>query len=58
MGRLSAERLALVAAIYDPEENYHETRAKWFGLDITHSDGRRETVDAADATNQPDDLVD
>ncbi len=58
MGRLSAERLALVSQVYDPEENYHESRQKWFGLSITHSDGRREVVEAADDANQPDDLVD
>ena len=58
MGRLSAEHLALTRFVYDPEENYHQSRQKWFGLSITHSDGRREVVDVADDSNQPDDLVD
>ena len=57
MGRLSAEHLALTQYVYDPEDNYHESRQKWFGLSITHFDGRRELVDVADDSNQPDDLV-
>ena len=44
IGRLSAERLALSDEIYDPEAHYDEVRRKWYGLSITHADGRRETV--------------
>ena len=31
--------------IYDVEEHYFEGRRKWWGLDITHADGRRERLD-------------
>lgn len=58
MGRLSAEYLSLTSTVYDPESHYHESRQKWFGLSITHADGRKELVDAADEQNQPDDLAD
>ncbi|MBA4173591.1 MAG: channel protein TolC [Hyphomicrobium sp.] len=57
MGRLSAEYLSLTSTLYDPEGHYHESRQKWFGLSITHADGRKELVDAADEQNQPDDLA-
>ena len=53
MGRLDAETLRLNSEIYDPEEHYHEVRQKWFGLAITHADGRREMLDAADPDNEP-----
>lgn len=42
MGRLTAENLALGTDIYDPEAHYHEVRQKWFGISVTHADGRRE----------------
>lgn len=32
MGRLSAERLGLKVAIYQPEEHYNAVKDKWFGL--------------------------
>lgn len=51
MGRLNAEALALNSEIYDPEQHYHEVRQKWFGLAITHADGRRELLDAPDPEN-------
>ncbi len=47
IGRLSATELVLGAEAYDPEINYFEVRRKWFGLNITHSDGRQEKVDAS-----------
>ena len=43
IGRLNAEGLALGNDIYDPESHYQEVRRKWFGLSITHADGRQET---------------
>ncbi len=49
MGRLSAEALGLGSHIYDPEEHYHEVRNKWFGVSITHADGRREQRSTPDA---------
>ena len=58
MGRLSAEGLALTQTVYDPEENYREVRHKWFGLSITHADGRRETMRVSDEQEGPDDLAD
>lgn len=45
IGRLDAEHLSLGAAVYDPEAHYHEVRRKWWGISITHADGRRETMD-------------
>ena len=35
MGRLSAERLALMEEVYDPQEHYSEVREKWLGTSIT-----------------------
>lgn len=45
MGRLTSESLALTAQVYDPEAHYEEVRSKWFGLEITRQDGRKEQVD-------------
>lgn len=45
IGRLNIQELAAVGTVYDPEEHYFEVRRKWWGLDITHSDGRRELLD-------------
>jgi outer membrane protein len=47
VGRLSAAEMALGSEIYDAEIHYFEVRRKWFGLSITHADGRRERVDAS-----------
>lgn len=46
VGRLTPAEMALGEEIYDPEIHYFEIRRKWFGLSITHADGRRERVDA------------
>jgi outer membrane protein len=46
IGRLDAERLAVASEVYDPEIHYEEVRRKWYGLSITHHDGRREKLDA------------
>ena len=46
IGRLSAAEMGLGGEFYDAEVNYLETRRKWYGLAITHADGRRESVDA------------
>ena len=46
IGRLDAGYLNVAAEVYDPEIHYEEVRRKWFGLSITHSDGRREHFDA------------
>ena len=50
IGRLSAAQLHLLEEVYDPDAHYSEVRRKWFGIDITHADGRRETVEATDLT--------
>ena len=49
MGRLDSLTLGTVGQIYDPEQNSLETRRKWWGLSITHGDGRREAVDLWDS---------
>ena len=46
-GRLNAEHLGLGDTTYDPTVHYEEVHAKWFGLDITRSDGRVEQVDVS-----------
>jgi outer membrane protein len=46
IGRLNAQELGLTSAVYDPDAHYHEVRRKWFGISITHADGRRETMNA------------
>jgi outer membrane protein len=45
IGRLNMQELAVVAEVYDPEVHYSEVRRKWWGLDITHADGRYERKD-------------
>ncbi|MCB1506865.1 MAG: TolC family outer membrane protein [Hyphomicrobiaceae bacterium] len=49
IGRLEAERLGVASYVYEPEVHYEEVRRKWFGLSITHEDGRREHFDAWNA---------
>jgi outer membrane protein len=49
IGRLSAEELGLASVVYDPTVHYNEVRRKWWGLSITHADGRHESVDLWDA---------
>lgn len=58
IGILNAEQLELSNAIYDPEEHLMEARQNWFGIDITHADGRRELYEASDPDNQAPDLSD
>lgn len=45
-GRLSSAELGLTSVVYDPDEHYHEVRRKWFGINITHADGRQERMEA------------
>jgi outer membrane protein len=42
VGRLNNEYLELESASYDPEAHYFEIRKNWFGVSITHANGRRE----------------
>lgn len=53
VGRLTAEELGLGSVVYDPTVNYDEVRRKWFGLSITHADGRREDVDLLQGKERP-----
>jgi len=48
VGRLNSEFLGLTKLVYDPEVHYSEVRRKWWGLSITHQDGRREEQDLWD----------
>ena len=45
IGRFSADVIGVTATVYDPEVHYHEVRRKWWGIRITHRDGRRENID-------------
>ena len=45
IGRLNVQEIGGSAQVYDPEEHYFEVRRQWWGLNITHVDGRRETLD-------------
>ncbi len=44
VGRLNAQELELSSEVYDPEVNYREARRAWWGLSITHADGRLEVL--------------
>jgi outer membrane protein len=44
IGRLNSQELGVASLVYDPEAHYLEVRNKWFDVNITHSDGRRETL--------------
>lgn len=44
-GRMNAEALGLGPEVYDAEAHYLENRRNWWGLSITHHDGRHEKVD-------------
>lgn len=49
VGLLSAQDLELGTDVYDPTVHYEEARGNWFGINITHADGRREAYSATDA---------
>jgi outer membrane protein len=49
IGRLDANQMGVAANVYAPEVHYQEVRRKWYGLSITHEDGRREHIDTWDA---------
>src|SRR5262245_14510084 len=44
IGRLNSQELGVASLVYDPDAHYLEVRNKWFDVNITHSDGRRETL--------------
>jgi outer membrane protein len=45
IGRLNVAELGAVGSAYNPEVHYDEVRRQWFGIDITHDNGRREHID-------------
>ncbi len=45
VGRMNATALGLGPDVYDAEAHYLENRRNWWGLSITHRDGRHEKVD-------------
>jgi outer membrane protein len=53
IGRLNAQELALGTLVYDAEVHYSEVRRKWWGISITHADGRRESVDLWESHGRP-----
>jgi outer membrane protein len=53
IGRLTSDQLSLSKLVYDPDAHYHEVRRQWWGISITHSDGRHETLDLRDKHPEP-----
>jgi len=45
LGRLDALSLGVTGTVYDPAAHYEDVDRKWFGISITHEDGRREHMD-------------
>lgn len=45
IGRLDVLTLGAAGQVYDPEVHYHEVRRQWWGVSITHADGRREELE-------------
>lgn len=45
VGKLEVANLGAATLVYDPEPHYFEVRRKWWGLNITHGDGRHEFRD-------------
>ena len=52
IGRLDAISLSLTSQSYDPDAHYHEVRRQWWGIDITHDDGRAEHIDLWESHGQ------
>ena len=53
-GRLSADELRLSDTVYDPDVHYEEVERKWWGISITHANGRTELLDTLDDWGTPD----
>jgi outer membrane protein len=47
IGRLNVSEVGAAAEVYNPEVHYEDVRRKWWGIDITHDDGRSEHIDVA-----------
>jgi outer membrane protein len=52
VGRLTAHDLRLDTKIYDTTAHYDEVRSKWWGISITHADGRQERFNFLDKNRQ------
>jgi outer membrane protein len=50
VGRLSVSEVGATSTVYDPEAHYEEVRRQWWGIDITHDDGRTEHMDTGNGT--------
>ncbi len=48
IGRLDAVNIGVASTVYDPEEHYTDVRRKWWGISITHRDGREERMELWD----------
>lgn len=57
VGLLSAQDLDLGTPVYDPTVHYEEARGNWFGINITHADGRKEVYSAVDPDNDIVEIV-
>jgi outer membrane protein len=53
IGRLSVAEVGAASQVYDSEVNYEETRRRWWGIDITHDDGRQEHMDVRERRDTP-----
>jgi outer membrane protein len=53
IGRLSVAEVGAVSTVYDPEVHYEEVRRQWWGIDITHDDGRVEHMDTSRGRVEP-----
>ncbi len=57
IGHLDAGILQLGDSQYDPSVHYDEVERKWFGVSITHADGRVEVLDRVDNWGATDPYV-
>ena len=48
VGRLNPAELKLTDAVYDAEAHYNEVERKWWGVSITHANGRTEVIERLD----------
>jgi outer membrane protein len=48
IGRLNADELKLTDSAYDPDVHYEEVERKWWGVSITHANGKTELIDTLD----------
>lgn len=53
IGRLSVQEVGAASTVYNPEVHYDEVRRKWWGIDITHDDGRSEHIDTWNTRTEP-----